>query len=137
MKVMFDTNILLDVFQKRSPYYHDSALCIDAVLEGKLEGWLPAHAITTFFYLLARYGNTVLARDAVSWLLNRFMISPCDQNLLKNACDSEMEDFEDAVVAWSSKQNDCKYIVTRNTKDFSRSPIQPITPRELIELINM
>ena len=43
MKVMFDANILLDVFQNRQPYYRDSAFCISEALKGTLEGWIPAH----------------------------------------------------------------------------------------------
>lgn len=50
MKVMFDANILLDVFQDRQPHYVASAACVNKVLQGAIEGFIPAHALTTFYY---------------------------------------------------------------------------------------
>ena len=68
MKVMFDTNILLDVFQNRHPHYEMSAECIDTALSGIIEGFIPAHSLTTFYYVLKRFRGKEAAREAGAWL---------------------------------------------------------------------
>ena len=119
MKVMFDANILLDVFQNRQPYYRDSAFCISEALKGTLDGWIPAHVVTTFYYLLEKHAGKKMAREAVEWLLANFQTAPCDHMLLTEACASEIPDLEDAVVALSAARVGCAHVVTRNSPDFS------------------
>lgn len=136
MKVMFDTNVLLDVFQNRRPHYRNSAFCVHEVLKGTLEGWIPAHAITTFYYLLERDVDEKTAREAVQWLLVSFQTAPCDHSLLTDACVSGISDFEDAVVALSAARVGCSHIVTRNGPDVSGSPVSALSPAELLERLN-
>lgn len=133
MKVMFDTNVLLDVFQNRQPHYEASAGCINRVLQGQIEGFLPAHVLTTFYYVLRKYGDAHLARDAVNWLLERFSVAPCDHDVLTRACQCNMSDFEDAVVAISAEKAGCTNVLTRNLGDFNGAPIPVVSPEELLE----
>lgn len=133
MRVMFDTNILLDVFQNRQPHYAASAACVSKVLHGKVEGDLPAHVLTTFYYVLKKYRDTDTARDGGTWLLERFGVAPCNHAVLEEACQCDMPDFEDAVVAVYAKHADCAYIVTRNLDDFANSPLPALPPAELLD----
>jgi predicted nucleic acid-binding protein len=133
MKVMFDANILLDVFQNRQPYYRDSAFCISEALKGTLDGWIPAHVVTTFYYLLEKHADKKTAREAVEWLLANFQTAPCDHMLLTEACASEIADLEDAVVALSAARVGRAHVVTRNSPDFSGSTVPAVSPMELIK----
>lgn len=132
MKVMFDANIILDVFQNREPYYRDSAFCVNAALNGTIEGWIPAHVVTTFHYIIEKHANRTEARKAVEWILASFRTAPCDAALLIRACASDIPDFEDAVVAASAAREQCAFIVTRNHTDFSGSPTPAVLPAELV-----
>jgi len=133
MKAMFDANTLLDVFQHRQPHYRDSAFCISEALKGTLEGWIPAHIVTTFYYLLEKQTGKNAAREAVEWLLANFQTAPCDHMLLTEACASEIPDLEDAVVALSAASAGCEYIVTRNSPDFKDATVPAVSPAELIK----
>lgn len=133
MKVMFDANVLLDVFQHRVPHYDASAVCVNAVLLGKIEGCISAHLLTTFYYLLAKYCDGKTARNAVIWLLTHFTVAACDHATLQEAVASDMPDFEDAVVYMSAHRAGCTCIVTRNPCDFLQGGVLRIlSPHELI-----
>lgn len=70
MKLMFDTNVFLDVFQERAPHYADSARSLSLVASGTHEGFVAAHAVTTLDYLIATYTDKTAAKQAVGWLLS-------------------------------------------------------------------
>jgi len=133
MKAMFDTNILLDVFQNRQPHYGASAACLNEVLYGQAEGSIPAHAMTTFHYVLRKYRDEDTARDAIRWLMKHFCAASCDHAVLEAACASGMTDFEDAVVAFSAERAGCICIVTRNVNDFRGSPIPAFSPEQFLD----
>jgi predicted nucleic acid-binding protein len=76
MKIMFDAHILLDVFQKRQPHYPASAACVNRVLQNEIEGFMPARVLTTFYYVMEKHLDAHMARETVSWLLERFFGGP-------------------------------------------------------------
>jgi predicted nucleic acid-binding protein len=52
MKVLVDTNVILDVLLKRSPFYKDSYKIFQFVDQERIKGCLSASSITDIFYLL-------------------------------------------------------------------------------------
>lgn len=132
MKILFDTNVVLDVFQFREPHYEASAFAINAVLTGKVTGFFPAHAVATVDYVLRKHADRPTAIGAITWLLDSFEIIPCETSVLRLAVQSAFSDFEDGVVAFSAQKADCTFIVTRNTGDFSASPVAALTPAEFL-----
>ena len=53
-RVLFDTDVCLDVLLQRQPYFSTSAFALDTVGQGKIEGFVAGHAVTNLFYLLRR-----------------------------------------------------------------------------------
>ena len=135
MKILLDANILLDVFQNRQPHYYASVRCLDKILRSEMEGVIPAHVVTTFYYVMNKFLGKEVARDAIGWLLDNFTIAACDDGILSNAHASKMSDFEDAVVAMSAERDGCSFIVTRNLDDFDNSPVTAISPAHFLELL--
>lgn len=128
MNVLFDTNVVLDVFQHREPHYEASAFALNAILEHSATGFFPAHAVATVDYVLRKYANRMTATNAINWILERFEICSCDDTILRLAARSDFADFEDAIVAFSAQRSSCHFIVTRNTGDFSTSPVTALSP---------
>ena len=60
------------------------------------------------------------------------MNDACDAKLLSSARLLKFRDYEDAVVAASAQKAGCRYIVTRNPRDFSLSPVPAVTPGEFL-----
>lgn len=135
MKIMIDLNVLVDVLQQRKPFLAASAKVCAAVAEGEVSGSLPAHAVTTIFYLVRRNAAQEVADRAMDWLLRTFDVAPLDKLVLSRARNIGMKDFEDAVVVASAENEKCDFIVTRNIGDFSVSPVKAIAPEEFLELI--
>jgi len=48
-----------------------------------------------------------------------------------------MSDFEDAIIAATALRENAEYIITRNIKDFTQSPIPAITPSDFLRRFNV
>lgn len=134
MKVLFDLNVVLDVVQRRMPYYRASGLVLSRVARGEVEGVLPSHAITTIYYVVAKYADRTRAGDTVDWMLDHFDIAPAHREVFVRARSLDFSDFEDAVTTVLADQAGCGYLVTRNIEDFGKASIEVVTPLEFLGL---
>jgi len=135
MKVMIDLNIFIDVFQHRGLHYHDSSLVLTKILDKESIGFIAGHSITTLYYLISKSYNNQKALEAVDWILNHFEVESANKEDFLHARTIDMKNFEDAIVAECASNIECEYIVTRNGKDFKKSPVPAITPGEFLKLV--
>ena len=136
MKVLFDTNILIDVLAHRSPFYADSRKAVDLVVSGKIDGVVGAGSITDIHYTIkSRYRGAGDALVLISALVE--IVRPVDTAArdVLNAIKSGSADFEDAVVAETAARESVDFIVTRNKNDFAKSRVPALLPAELVEKI--
>ena len=129
---MLDLNILLDVVQRREPFYEASAAVLTMALEGSVRAFLPAHVFTTLYYIVRKALGKETAETTVDRLLSGLEVAPSRKAELRRARSLKMVDFEDAVVACAAEAAGCTWIVTRNEEDFSDSPVKTITPAEFL-----
>ena len=132
MKVLFDLNIVLDVVQRREPFYQMSAAALSIAVRGDAQGVFPCHGVTTVHYLVSRYADKRRADELVDWLCNRFEIGAAGRRECARARSLPFADFEDAVVCAVAEACGCDGIVTRNLGDFSESPIRSLSPEEFL-----
>jgi predicted nucleic acid-binding protein len=131
LKVLFDTNIILDVLLEREPFFGLSSQLFNFVESKKIDGYLCATTLTTIDYLVTKHHNKQLAKQAIQSLLALFSVAGVNKLILINAVDSEFSDFEDAVLYQSACNAGIDYIVTRNVKDFKMATsIRVCTPLE-------
>lgn len=135
MQVLIDLNVLLDVIQKREPHYAASGKILGLVAKRKLSGHIPAHALTTIHYIVAKYAGSAKAGQTIDWLLSTLKVVPAGQKEFIRARSLNMPDFEDGVVASVAEAGHCQYIVSRNAVDFRDSRIPAITPDELLVVL--
>ena len=136
MKVLFDTNIILDVLLVRDPFFALSANLLDAVESKDIDGFLCATTITTIDYLVTKFQNKSVAKLAISKLLSLYSIAEVNQTVLNFANTSNFSDFEDAVLYFSALNVGVDSIVTRNNNDFTSANLPVYTPNQLWDLIN-
>ncbi len=135
MKIMFDTNIILDVLLNRTPYA-DTAIDLFSAAEDKIiQGYLCATTITTIDYLITRANDKHFSKKALISLLKIFKIAEVNQNIVQQAIQSNFSDFEDAVLYYSGYYTGIQGIVTRNVKDFKTSELIIFSPIELLDII--
>ena len=135
MRIVVDLNVLLDVAQNRTSFYQDSQEVLARAREGECEAFLPGHAITTFFFIMAKFADVPTAQTAVDGLLADFGIVGPGKTILTRARSLPMTDFEDCVVAASAEAAGCDHIVTRNVADFAGSPVPALTPADFLTLL--
>lgn len=135
MRIMVDLNVLLDVAQNRAPFYQDSEEVLARARDGEYEAFLPGHALTTFFYIMAKFADVLTAQTALDGLLADFGIVGPDKAILTRARSLPLADFEDCVVAASAEAVACDHIVTRNVGDFAGSPVPTLTPTDFLILL--
>ena len=130
--VLFDLNIILDVLQKRIPFFEASAKLLAAAERGEVQGYLAAHSFTTLFYLIKKGQSSTEARATITTLLQFLKVSEINQNTIEQALNLEYRDFEDAVQMMSAVHCNADYLVTRNLKDYKSPLIPVIQPVDLL-----
>lgn len=123
--VLIDLNIILDVFQKREPFFETSAGLLAAVESGRVTGYVAAHSITTLFYLVQKSRSAADARAIITNILQFLKVLPIDQSTIEQALNLDYHDFEDAVQMISAVQRKMDCLITRNVKDY-QPPLLPI-----------
>ncbi|RLA16727.1 MAG: PIN domain nuclease [Gammaproteobacteria bacterium] len=135
MKILFDTNIILDVLLNRKPFVELSANLVSSVENKTIEGYLCATTITTLDYLISTSRNRETAKIEIQKLLTLFQIADVNSTVLSMAINSGFTDFEDAVQYFSGKCSNVDGLVSRNTKDYKKVVLPIYTPDELWSII--
>ncbi len=130
MKVMLDLNVLLDVAQRREPFYAASAGVLSRAVEGSDVACLASHSLTTLHYIVAKYAGRERGDSLVDWALAHLEIVPQDRVQFVRARSLRFADFEDAALASAAEAAGCEVIVTRNLADFAALPVPAVTPEE-------
>ena len=133
---LVDTNVVLDVLLRRSPFYQNAFTIFKLVNQGHISACLSATTMTNIFYLLRKARNnpddTYRMMDGITAL---FTIAPVSESTVAAALSLRWRDFEDAVQFVTARENNVAYIVTRNTQDFSSGHIPALTPEQFIQAI--
>lgn len=136
MKVMFDTNIILDILLNRQPFCEMSARVIDLSAKKVIEGYISAFAITDIYYLAYK---TIRDKNKVCSLLERLLqivsVAAVAETEILAALKSGWNDFEDAVQYFTARNIEVSYIVTRNKKDYLSADIVVAEPQEFFCLM--
>lgn len=135
MKLLFDTNVILDVLLNREPFANEAAQLFSAVEEGMLQGMLAATTITTIFYLGTKVLGQAAAKKAITQLLSLFEVAIINRIVLEEALTLNFADFEDAVIYQAACHANTDGIVTRNVKDYKKSKLPIYNPAELLSFL--
>ena len=133
--VLIDLNIILDVLQRREPFYQASAQLLAEVERGQVNGSIAAHTVTTLFYLIAKDKSPSEAKTLISELLKFLQVENVSQATIEQALALPMSDFEDAVQLATALQARVDYLVTRNIKDYPETTVPVLQPAELLTLL--
>jgi predicted nucleic acid-binding protein len=115
VRVLIDTNIVLDFLLQREPFFQDAELLFQAIDAGQVIGYVTATTLTDIFYISRKHTRSVeQARQAVSETLTAMVIYPIDRTILESAFNSDLVDFEDAVQIFGAVAQGLDAILTRD-----------------------
>ena len=135
MKVLFDTNVVLDHLLEREPHVDAAEQLLNLVDTGRLDGVICSTTATTIHYLASKTVGKSAAADYLRQLLAIFDVACVDRDILRRALDLGFADFADAVVHESACGCGAAAIVTRDGKGFSRSTLPVFSPEELLAAV--
>ena len=133
MNVLIDTNVILDAVTGREPYNEHAEKLLLFITEDKLKAFITASSVTDIYYLLNKYlHNKEQAKQVLIKLFSEFEIIDVTRRDCEKAFNLIMNDFEDALLATCAKRKKLDYIITRNLKDFTGSPVEAISPADFL-----
>lgn len=135
MKILLDTNIVLDLLMDRMPFADSAVELFSKVESGTAIGYLCGTTITTVYYLTAKAVGAARARKELGKLLTIFEIAPVNRQVLESALAAGFADFEDAVIHEAARHAGADAIVTRDRKDYKKSRIAVYTSEEMAKIL--
>lgn len=135
MKILVDTNILLDVLLEREGLVDESQAVLDWCEKHPGDSWIAWHTLANLYYIGLKTAGRKEAERFVDDVLDVFEVCPADSLAARIARSLPISDFEDALQVAAGQKARVERIVTRNKKDFRRSPIPAVTPKEFFSAV--
>lgn len=135
MRVLIDTNILLDVFFEREPHAQASAKVWQACEDGDCEGFIAPLTTVNIYYIAQKQIGAAKARNLVRETLGVFQVTPLSILELDTALELPITDYEDAVQVACASSMRLDAIITRNQGDFQGSPVVVYSPVEFLKAL--
>ncbi|MCI5582831.1 MAG: PIN domain-containing protein [Anaeroplasma sp.] len=136
MKVLIDTNVILDVLYKREGFYEDSLKIWKLCETRKLDGYISALSIPNIVYILRRELDPEKTLEVINNINLVFKIYDLKSDIIMQAAEKKTKDYEDALQMVTAQKLKASFIVTRNIKDFAGSKIIAVKPSELLERLD-
>ncbi|MDY5982440.1 MAG: PIN domain-containing protein [Anaeroplasma sp.] len=136
MKVLIDTNVILDVLYKREGFYEDSLKIWKLCETRKIDGYISALSIPNIVYILRRELDPEKTLEVINNINLVFKIYDLKSEIIMQAAEKKTKDYEDALQMVTAQKLKASFIVTRNIKDFTGSKIIAVKPSELLERVD-
>jgi predicted nucleic acid-binding protein len=133
MKVLLDTNIIIDIALERQPFFTNSETVLLFVEQRQIEGYISASTISDLYYLIHKQKGRDLAIEFLQEITTFCQIATVNQAVITMAFTTNFKDFEDAIQYSTGVVNKLDAIITRNPQDFPVVVPRILTPDQLIE----
>ena len=135
MKILIDTNVILDVLCNRKDFVDDSLKVFKYCEANQISGYISALSIPNIVYIMRKELDNERIKEILKTLTSLFTVVDLRESDLLKAAELDFLDYEDAIQAVCAARAKVNYIVTRNIKDFNNSAILAIKPSELFERV--
>lgn len=136
MKVLLDTNIIVDDALEREPFWEASEQVLLLVEQRQVEGYVSASSFGDLYYIIRRGRGRDWTLNYLRRLITFCQVATVDQTAINMALTANFRDFEDAIQYSTAVVNQLDAIVTRNPQDFPVTTPRIMTPEQLIQLTN-
>ena len=122
--------MLIDVALDRSPHSDPASELLDRIEHGAEAAYIAWHSASNFYYIVSPVLGGISTREFIAELTRFVSVATTDTESIRYATSLPMADFEDAMQVAAARACGARHIVTRNVRDYERSPIRAINPRE-------
>lgn len=134
-RILVDVNVVLDFVLSRAPFDRAATALWAAAETKQVQLLVPAHGLTTVFYVVARQRDPSFARRVLTDLLILPRVAAVDDSVVRRAVSLGWSDFEDAVCAAAAEAAGCDLLVTRDPADFRDSPVLVVDPATALAML--
>ena len=135
MKVLIDTNIMIDALTNRDGRSGFSATVIDLCAKQVIDGYVALHSISNMYYILRKQYSDAERRTILKRYNEILKVAEVGNDVVDTAINNTaISDYEDALQYACAETVGADYIVTRNIKDYGKAEIRAISPEELLKL---
>ena len=135
MKILIDTNILLDFIIGRDPFYENADKILKLCANKKVKGYLAAHSVTNLYYIMRKFFQNNDCREIIKNLLEFLDVIEIDKDkILESLNDNTFKDFEDRLQVECAKSININYLITRDLKDYANSKIECVSPDDFLTI---
>jgi predicted nucleic acid-binding protein len=132
MKILLDTNIIVDVAVERQPYFEASQQVLLLVEQKQIEGYVSASTFSDIYYIVRKARGKDWTIDFLNWIVNFCQVATVNDEAVRIALSANFNDFEDAVQYGTARVNQLDAIATRNPQDFPVETPRIVSPSDLI-----
>lgn len=135
MKILIDSNVLIDYMTVRTPFYEDAREIMKLCSDKKVYGAIAVHSIPNIYFILRKEMDDATRRKIIKNLLLVLDVAGYDRISVIGALEkNDFKDFEDCLQDECAVFFGADYIITRNIKDFVNSSVKAVTPTEFLKM---
>ena len=131
MRVFLDTNVILDLIQRRVGY-DDAALIMQKSENGEYSLYTSSLSMVNIAYILRKYYRGESLYHLLEELGDIIGVITVSSEAYHKALQSRALDFEDAIQLFSAIESDMDCLVTRNVQDFIFDKLPIYTPFDFL-----
>lgn len=131
-KVFLDTDVILDFLLNREPYIDEITELIERSVMNEMALCVSSLTISNLHYIISRIENKKSANSKVRKILKLLKVENVGQTTVTKAMESEFGDCEDGIQNYCAEEADHKILVTINTRDYRKSKLAIMTPKEFL-----
>lgn len=131
--ILLDTDVLIDVALERHPHSGPASKLLDRIERGAESACMAWHTVSNFHYIVAPLYSAADSREFIVELTRFVSVANTGTEGIRYAAALPMADFEDAMQVAAARACGARHIVTRNVRDYARSPIPAMSPQEVLD----
>jgi predicted nucleic acid-binding protein len=133
MKVVFDTNVLVDATAVRKPFFFVAEQLILLASEEKIDGFMTSNSLTDLYYILRKSFSVDKAKDTIRQLLKFLAIIEVNGDDCVSALGHGIVDLEDALLVLCAEKINADYIISRDDNLLCQnSAVKIMTPDDFM-----
>jgi predicted nucleic acid-binding protein len=133
VKVLIDTNIIVDVALDRDPFFTDSEQVLRFVEQQQIQGYVSASTFSDLYYIIRKVKGHSWTLQFLQRMVTLCQVATVKDTTINMALTVNFRDFEDAIQYSAGVLNHLDAIITRNKSDFTVTTPRIMTPEDLIE----
>lgn len=130
--MLLDTDVLIDIALDRHPFSVPATSLLDRIEQSRKAAFIAWHSVSNFYYIVSPAHGGVRTRDFIIELTRILDVATTGTEGIRYAAELPMADFEDAMQVASARACGARHIVTRNVRDYRRSPIPALSPQDAL-----